>query len=366
MRLREARRLFGSLLACCALVSSFREPPVPSTSAVFSARLAGSGQSFTGATFIPGVAPVVSASQAATRAALTWQRVSVSGAAAVGYRVMRSAADGTVEVCRNTNAPVVAGETVTCFDDAVNADVSYTYTQQPVLVRDATVTWSLPPSVASAPFIGPRITFANVGATVSTTGSSVSVPIPLGTQPGDVLLLVSVSGRQNAPSTPAGWTSLASIGLTGGSPLRLFVAWRVADTAQSLAWDPNANSAGASVRIVRYARGSGNTNVPVVAVSQVTTATGGSSTLFTTSPDPTTTGTNSEVVNIVAQRSAGALSLASSAGLALDHSETVTSGGVPHATGIGGGQVLDVGNVALPTWQSTAAGVWATVAVAFR
>ncbi|NBN89621.1 MAG: hypothetical protein EBV24_04795 [Actinobacteria bacterium] len=366
MTLRDTRRLFGSLFACCALLSAFREDPVPATSAFYSARLTGSSQSFTGATFIPSVAPVVSATQSATRVALSWPRVSMSGTADVGYRVMRSASAGTVEVCKGANAPVVTGDTVVCFDDSVNADISYTYTQQPVLVRDATVTWSLSPSASSAPLVGPRIAFASVGATVSTTGPSVSVPVPVGTQPGDVLLLVSVSGRQNAPTTPVGWTLLASVGLSGGSALRLFVAWRIADTTQSVSWDPNANSTGASVRLVRYARGTGNASTPVVAVSQVATATGGSSATFLPSPNPTTTGANSEVVNIVVQRKAGVVSLATSAGFTLDHSEIATFGGVPQAVGIGGRQVITAESVPLPAWASTDTGVWAAVTAAFR
>lgn len=366
MKMWGLRRTVGLLLASCVLLSAARQPPIPETSGLISARLADAVQAVTGAAFAPSVAPVVSVTQVSTKASLSWPRVSISGAATVGYRVMRTTTVGSVEVCSGANAPVTTGEVVTCFDETVSADASYSYTQQPILVRGGTVTWSRPPSAPSATFVGARIAFANVGTTVSTNGPAVSVPMPTGTQPGDLLLLVSVSGRQNAPSTPPGWTALASVGITGGSALRLFVAWRIADGASALTWDPNANSTGASVRIVRYVRGNGNTTTPVVATSSVTTATEVSTTTFTPSPNPVTTGANAEVVSIVAQRAAGSVSIVTGQGFVADHAELAASGGVAHAVGVGGRQMVDAGNVTLPTWGSTTGGVWAAAAVAFR
>lgn len=336
---------------------------VASTHAVHSARLANRVDSFGGASFVPSDAPVVTASLRSTAAQLTWDRVATSAGVDATYRVMRTDASGSIEVCTGSNVPVVSGSTVSCEDPTIVADVPYTFTEQPVLVRNATTTWSRPPSAQSAQVVGPRVAFANVGATVTSTGAAVTVPYPNGTRLGDVLVLISISGRQNAPNTPAGWTVLASVGNTGGSPMRLFVAWRLADAATSLAFDPNANGTGASVRIVRYVRGNGNTSAPVLATAQVATSTGAQSVTFTPTVDVSTNATNSQVVNVVAVRGTATLTISNSQGFVVDDAYPGTVG---PSLGLGGRQALISAAVASPTWSSNLAATWASATLAFR
>lgn len=349
--------------ALFASAAGLQRAPIASTHAVHTARMVDAGHSFGAATFVPSVAPVIVAGLRSTGAQLTWNRVSTSAGADVGYRVMRSDANGSVAVCTGGNLPAVSGSTVSCVDSTIVADVPYTFTEQPVLVRNATTTWSRPPSAQSAQVVGPRVAFANVGATVTSTGSAVSVPYPDGTQLGDVLVLVSISGRQNAPNIPAGWTLLASVSNTSGSPMRLFVAWRLADAATSLAFDPNANGTGASVRIVRYVRGNGNTSAPVLATAQVATSTGAQSVTFTPTVDASTNATNSQVVNVVAVRGAATLTMSNSQGFVVDDAYPGTVG---PSLGLGGRQALTSAVVASPTWTSTLTGVWASAMFAFR
>lgn len=361
----SSRRWLGLLVVCCVSVFLGRSSALPLTQAVHSAQLVGSNSSFTGAAFVPSVAPVVAARVGSSGVDLSWGRVVTSGGGGVAYRVVRTGPTGTTEVCTAGNAPVVVGSLVGCSDPAVVADASYTYAQQPLLVRNSTVTWSRPLSDPSTTVVGPRIVFANVGVTVTSTGGSVVVPYPDGTQVGDVLVLVSVSGRQNAPSIPSGWTALANMGLSGGSAMRFFVAWRLADGASSLSWNPSANATGASVRVVRYRRGNGNLATPTLATAQVASGSGASGSRFTPSPDVVTTSNNAQVVSLVAVRSATTLSLATPRSFGIDGSDSVTPGTVGHAVGIGGAQMVVAGQVASPTWQSAAAGAWVSATFAF-
>jgi len=279
---------------------------------------------------------------------------------------MRTDTSGAIEVCTGVDAPAESNGVMSCVDRSVVADAVYTYTQQPMLVRSGSTTWTRPASTSSAAFVGPRIAFANAGTTVATTGPAVVVPYPPGTQPGDVLVLVSLSGRQNAPTVPTGWSTLASVGVTGGSAMRLFVSWRLADTATSLSWDPSANASGATVRIMRFVRGNGNSATPVVATAQVASGSQTAVAEFTAAPDIVTTGANAWVAQVVAQRSAGGLTLVTPRGFSVDHSEVASSGGVPQALAVGGRQVLAAGSVASPSWATPTAGAWAFVTLAFR
>lgn len=354
------------LALCCLPLLVSRGPGFTLTSAVYTAELRGSANTFTGATFVPSVAPVVTAGLVSARAVLSWQRVFTSGGEEARYRVVRTDRNGSTDVCTGTMAPVSSGNTVSCADPTLLADVSYTYSQQPVLVRNSTTTWSRPLGSPSATIVGPRIAFAGVGATVSTTGPAVSIPFPNGTQPGDILLLVSVSGRQNAPSVPTGWTTLASVGVSGAAALRLFVAWRQADGSSSLTWDPSANSTGATVRILRFVRGNGNLATPILDPGQVVTSTRTAAQAFTPSVDLVTTATNSRVVNISAQRNTGSLAMTQPRGFELDHVEIATPGGVSQSLGVAGKQDLASGAVASPTWSSSISDVWASVTLAIR
>lgn len=373
--MKEARRprsRTGSLvvLSCVSalLVGGFASRDVgPSrTAALHSARLAASSHRFDGASFVPLVAPVVSPTITSGGTSLAWDRVVTSGGVDANYRVVRTDAGGQVDVCGAPNTPALSGQKVTCLDTTAVADVTYTYTEQPVLVRNGTLTWSRPPSTPSVAVTMPRVVLAGVGTTVSATGSTISVPYPTGTRVGDILLLVAVSGRQSAPLSPAGWTTLASIGVSGTSAFRLFVAWRVADAATSVTLDPSANSTGATLRILRYVQGRGLSVAPVVATAQVVTANGAVSTQFTPSPDVVTSGSNAEVVNVVALRALGALGLSTPRGFRLDDVESLSPGSVDQSVGIAGLRVLTAGQVPLPTWSSTAGAIWLSATLAFR
>lgn len=339
---------------------------LPVTTALHSTRLIGAPHTFAGASFVPLVAPVVVPTITSTGVSLSWSRVQTSGGVDTAYRVVRSDAANQTDVCTAANAPVASSSTVSCVDSAALADVTYTYTEQPVLMRGSTQTWSRPPSNASVAVTMPRIVFANVGATVSATGSSISVPYPTGTQVGDLLLLVAVSGRQSAPLSPAGWTTVASVGVSGTSAFRLFVAWRLADSATAVTLDPSANSTGATLRILRYVRGNGLSVVPTLATAQVVTATGATATSYTPAPDLVTNGTNAEVVSIVALRDLGILDLANPRGFTLHDSEVATPGSVGQAVGVAGLRQMAVGQVASPTWSSTIGATWLAATLAFR
>ena len=252
-------RTFLPMITMCSIGSLFAliavQSQIPTTHAVHSARLVDASKNFTGATFIPSVAPVVSAQVSRADALLSWPSVTTSSGSNVNYRVVRSGPDGTVEVCSGTDAPIVSGSLVSCIDRAVQANASYTYTEQPLLMRQSQTTWFRPASKVSNALVGPRLYFAGAGPTVTGKGGLIDVPYPSGTQVGDVLVLVSVNGRQNAPNVPTGWSSLVRLGLTGGNAMRLFVAWRIADSATSVRFDPSANSTGASaLRGVRFCR----------------------------------------------------------------------------------------------------------------
>jgi len=351
----------GSVLALVAIRS-----PLPTTQALHSARLVDSAKSFTGATFTPSVAPVVSARLNGADALLGWSSVTASSGTTVGYRVYRTSQNGVVEVCKGGEAPVVVSTSVSCVDRSMQADVAYTFSEQPVLFRDAQPTWSRPLSVASNSLTGPRIYFAGVGPTVSTTGPAIAIPYPTGTQPGDVLVLVAVSGRQTAPGVPSGWTSLASVGLSGTNAIALSIAWRSADSSASLNWTPSANGTGATVRILRYALGNGYSSTPTIATSQVVVSSGASSTAFTPTPDMATNGANAHAVSVVAVRTPDVPSLSASSVFALQDAESSTPGTVGQGLGIAGGQVLAAGKVVSPTWTAPVAAVWVGATFALR
>ena len=358
-------RTVGFCTIGCVLAISATEGSPRTTFALHSARVTSASESFVGATFVPGVAPTVSVVLNQGAVSLSWTPVALSGGGNVQYRVSRTSATGSVDVCTGADAPVATATIVGCTDRTVVADVEYTYSEQPILVRQSTRTWSRPLSVPSATVTAPRIVFGGVGATVSSTGATVVVPYPTGTQVGDVLLLVVVSGRQNAPSAPTGWSVLASVGQTSGNPMRLFVAWRLADSATSITWDPAANGTGATARILRYARANGNTATPVVASTQVVASTGAASTTFTPTPDVTTTASNAHVVSIVAVRSASVPSLVTSRGFVI---ETADAGsvGVGQGVGVASFDMVQAGSAASPTWGASAGAVWASATLAFR
>ena len=93
----SSRRFLGLLVVYCASVLIVRGAALPLTQAFHTAQLAGSSSSFTGATFVPSVAPVVTARIGASGAELSWARVLTSAGTDVAYRVVRTGPNGATE-----------------------------------------------------------------------------------------------------------------------------------------------------------------------------------------------------------------------------------------------------------------------------
>ena len=148
--------------------------------------------------------------------------------------------------------------------------------------------------------------------------------------------------------------------------MRLFVAWRIADSGTSVRFDPAANGTGASVRIVRYARERGNAATAVVAAAQAVASSGASSLTFTPTPDLVTNGPNSHAISVVAVRSLSGPVLSSDGVFNLENSETSSAGSVGQGVGVAGGQVLSAGTVNSPSWSAATAAAWVAATFAFR
>lgn len=338
-----------------------------STSARFSAAISSPTSDFTGATLSPTVAPVITPRVENRLVRLDWTRV--DSTRSVSYSVERTSKGANpTTICSGASAPTVNGALVSCVDYGALADGTYTYTEMPYLDIAGSTPWSLPRSAASGSFLVPRLVhFAN-GSDVSSTGTNIVVPYPPGTNSGDLLLLVSVSGRNKSPSTPTGWTSLVGRGVSGSASVHLFVAWRVADSAGSVTLDPQANGVGASTRIINYGRVNGNTTNPVVATSTIVSGTSSASTTFTSPSDIVTNAANAVVVSIVATNGATSLALSMPMNFTLRVSANSTPGSGSVSLGVADTNVAATGGpAASPTWtQSGTPQTWIHATVAFR
>jgi hypothetical protein len=300
---------------------------------------------------------------------LSWDPVSVTSGATVSYKVARTDSNGVVlHVCLGSDAPTTNAGKVVCTDRSGQAEAIYTYAITPVVVRNGVDTWSRPAGAASNQVVVPRIAYASTGAVVaSTSNGSISVPYPSGTQPGDVLVLVSVTGRNSTPSAPTGWTQLARVAVNGASLVGLLVAWRLADAGQSVQFDPAANPSGSATYVMRLARVSGSSTTPTVATPVIISGTSTVSTQFVPSPEPVTSGANATVVSIVATRSASAPTLLDARGFAVRTSASVTPGTATLGWGVATTQSVPAGTVAMPQWaQSGPPGPWTFATFAFR
>lgn len=106
----------------------------------------GAENRFSGASFSPSIAPVVTKSRVAKDVTLTWAAVTIRPGTTVTYSVVRyHNGSGPVAVCTGAAGPVLSTGTVTCVDQNVPSG-SLTYSEQPVVITDGSVTWSLPPS----------------------------------------------------------------------------------------------------------------------------------------------------------------------------------------------------------------------------
>ena len=338
-----------------------------STSARFSAASSSPTSGFTGATLSPAVAPVITPVMAGRTIKLEWNPVNAPRS--VAYSVERTLVGGaTSTVCLAPSIPIVSNGLVACTDSGAMPDATYTYTELPYIDIPGSTPWSLPRSTSSVPFLVPRLSYLAAGSDVSSTGTSINVPYPTGTQSGDVLLLVSVSGRNKAPTTPTGWNQLVSQGIGGSSSSYLFVAWRVADAGTSVTLDPQANGSGASTRIVNYGRTNGNSATPVVATSSVVSGTATASTTFTPPTNVVTNASNAVVVSIMATNGATSPSLATSMGFTLRLSNNSTPGSGSVSIGLADTNVAMSGSsVSSPTWSQTGTSqAWLFATVAFR
>ena len=342
---------------------------LPRTSALFSDAQTGAAHSFAGATFSPSVAPATGAALNSADVVLVWDPVSITSGATVSYRVSRTNQDSVVEsVCLGSDAPVLSAGRVTCTDRTGRADAVYRYAVTPFVAREGVDTWSRPSGEPSAQILVPRIVYAETGAIVATTlPGNATVPFPPGTTVGDVLVLVSINGLPSAPPTPAGWSELARVAVSGSDAMSLFVAWRVADTSSSVQINPLASASGAVSYVMRFARVAGNTDTPVVATPVVVAGEASPSPVFRPTPDPVTVGTNSTVVSLVATHSTSSVTLAQDRGFVLRQAGTRSPRSEDLTWGVATSRGVAPGVVPAPDWaQVDAIGPWAYATFAFR
>ena len=360
------RRLAISVIGISALTMQVGSGAL-STSARFSASVTSTASEFTGVTLSPTVAPVITPSIQNRLVRLDWSRVGSSKP--VSYSVQRNVIGSTPStVCSGTSTPTISVDLVSCVDTGSVADSTYSYTQMPFIDIAGSAPWSLPRSAPSTPFLVPRLAHLASGSEISSTGANIVVPYPDGTRSGDILLLISVSGRNKSPVTPTGWTSLVSRGVGGASSAHLYVAWRVADASGSVSFDPQANGVGASTRIINYGRMNGNISNPIVATSNTVSGTSPASTTFTSPSDVVTNASNAVAVSIVATNGATSPTLSTSRGFTLRASANSTPGSGSVSLGVADTNVASTGAPApSPTWsQSGTPQTWVHATVAFR
>jgi hypothetical protein len=132
---------------------------------------------------------------------------------------------------------------------------------------------SPPPSPTATPTPSPSIVFNGSTTTVnSTASSSLVIPRPAGTVPGDVLVASLALNGSRIASAPAGWVPLTALTGGTGNP-RLYAYYRVAGTSDpaSYTWTTRASVAG-SGGIARYS-GVDTANPLAAAVSTATSST---------------------------------------------------------------------------------------------
>jgi CMP-2-keto-3-deoxyoctulosonic acid synthetase len=138
----------SAFMVVVVLLAPLWVPAVPVTESVFADSEPSTGNNFVGATFVPSVAPLVTVVVGASTTALSWSPVVFTGSEAVSYVVRRIAPNGsTVIVCTGADTPVLQADGLMhCVDREAAGRRNLSYSQQPVVVRNGTVTWSLEPS----------------------------------------------------------------------------------------------------------------------------------------------------------------------------------------------------------------------------
>lgn len=364
----SARRLGCRAVIVSLVVSSAWLMRIDTTMAVYSGSASGLPHRFAGASFTPTVTPVPSVSTAPAGMILTWTPSSLTSGEPVWYQVTRSGSDNSVmTVCTGTSAPVELAGVVSCTDSAVIADVTYQYRVQPYAQRNGVTTWTAAVSAPSSSTIAPRLVFASIGPVATATSTSpITVLYPSGTAPGDVLMLVERSARVANIVAPTGWTELVSAKV-GYTQSTLFLAWRVADAATSVSFQPKANSDGSATWIIRYRRTTGNVSTPVFAAAAVATEAANPSATFGVSTALVTNTNNATIVSLATILATNPLSLAVANSFGFRDATTATSGigffalGVADLAGVANGT-----STLGPTWaQSGTPGAWHLVTVAF-
>jgi hypothetical protein len=91
---------------------------------------------------------LVSVTVGATSTSLSWSPVTFTGGGVVSYVVRRIAPNGsTVIVCTGADTPVLQADGfMFCIDRDSDGRRNLSYSQEPVVIRDGVITWSLTPS----------------------------------------------------------------------------------------------------------------------------------------------------------------------------------------------------------------------------
>ena len=215
----------------------------------------------------------------------------------------------------------------------------------------------------------PALSFSAIGPISELKkAGTMTVGYPSGTVANDALLLVVVNNaNQLVKSAPAGWTLVAQQATKSPQNFVFGVWWRVAgSTDSSVDVAVGTDATGAAAWVVRYARSSGFTSPPVLAVASggvVSGLTGAASTL-TPSPDLVTNLPTARVISLVAVRAGNALTLAAPQGFSVVTSAT-TSISVVDTLGVADTLQSAAATVPAPTWgQGGTAAQWAWVTVA--
>ena len=361
-----ARWHFIAVTGLLAL-STHTNVAIGETSSLFSASSTSATSQFTGATFTPKVAPVITPTITARSVSLAWTEV--QSAKSVAYTVTRTGPVGTsTQVCTGAHLPTVSQGTARCTDTTATSGVSYTYSQQSFLDIANSTPWSLPASSSSSSVSAPRLSYIDSGPDASSTGPAVTVPYPASVELGDLLILIAICGVNKAPATPTGWNQIVSRGVSGSSNAYLLVAWRVADGSPAPSLDPRSNGSGTSARILNYGRFQGNLANPVVATSGVVSGTATASATLTPSPNVVTNGSNATVISIVAMSAANSPSLSTAQSFTQRISQNLTPGSGSLGLGVADMTVATAGrSTSSPTWtQSGTARDWIFATLAFR
>jgi hypothetical protein len=208
----------------------------------------------------------------------------------------------------------------------------------------------------------PPSTFSAIGPVSTRTSSgSATVQYPVGTEQGDLVLLVQANQADQAITTPTGWAVVADQRMTSPQQFRFTVWSRTAGTETSVTLNTNTNASGTSLWVVRYDRPTG-APAATGAHTAVRQGQAGAVSTLTPSPDVTTTDV-STVVSIVAIRAENPLSLQTPQGFVLRGQSL----GLGVALGVADQPVSSALTVPSPTWAQTGtAGQWGWVAGSFR